>query len=104
MGRREEMKYKIAVLSLAQNDLREIHEYLSEFGENPPKKFRESFEKFIEQVSNMPYMFSEYKYNSDYRKAVIIFEYLVFYRVYEHKNEVKIFRVLHGKREAEVLV
>ena len=98
------MKYNIAVLSLAQNDLREIYDYLSEFGENPPKKFRESFEKLIEQISNMPYMFSEYKYNVNYRKAVIIFEYLIFYRVDERKNEVKIYRVLHGKREVEVLI
>jgi len=98
------MKYKIAVLSVAQNDLREIHRYLSEFGENPPKKFRESFEKFVEQVSNMPYMFGEYKYNSNYRRTVIIFEYLIFYRVDEQKNEVKIYRVLHGKREADTLI
>ena len=97
------MKYKIAVLSLAQNDLREIHGYLSEFGEKPPKKFREGFEKFVEQVSNMPYMFCAYERDSNYRKAMIIFEYLIFYRVDEHKNEVKIYRVLHGKRKVEVL-
>ena len=52
----------------------------------------------------MPYMFSEYKHNSNYRKAVIIFEYLVFYRVDEQKNQVKIYRILHGTREAEALV
>jgi len=98
------MKYKIAVLSFAQNDLREIHGYLSTFGENPPRKFREGFEKFVELVSNMPYMFGEYTYNPKYRRAVIIFEYLIFYRVDERNGEVKIYRVLHGKREAEVLI
>ena len=98
------MKCKIAVLSLAHNDLREIHEYLSKFGEKPPKKFREGFEKFVEQVSNMPYMFSEYERDSNYRKAIIVFEYLIFYRVGEHKKEVKIYRVLHGKRNAEALI
>jgi len=41
---------------LAQNDLREIHEYLFISGENPPKKFKESFKKFVEQVSDMPYL------------------------------------------------
>ena len=50
----------------------------------------------------MPYMFSEYKHNSNYRKAVIIFEFLIFYRVDERKSEVKIYRVLHDKREADV--
>ena len=28
------MKYQVAILDLAQKDLQEIHEYLSEFGEN----------------------------------------------------------------------
>ena len=98
------MKYSIAVLTFAQNDLREIHEYLSNFGENPPKKFRESFEKFIEQVSNMPYMFSEYGRNPNYRRAVIIFEYLIFYRVDEENNIVKIYRVLHGRRNIKDII
>ncbi|MCL1918869.1 MAG: type II toxin-antitoxin system RelE/ParE family toxin [Peptococcaceae bacterium] len=96
------MKYKITVLRLAQNDLHEIHKYLSEFGENPPKKFRNSFERFIEQISNMPYMFSEYEHNPNYRKSVLVFGYLVFYRINEHGHRVKIYRILHGKRNIDV--
>ena len=98
------MKYKVSVLRLAQNDLQEIHEYLSNFGENPPKKFRADFERFIEQISNLPYSYGAYEYNPSYHKSVIIYEYLVFYCVDEQRNEVKIFRVLHGKRNIEALI
>jgi plasmid stabilization system protein ParE len=89
---------KIRVLKSARDDLREIQEQLAELGENPPVKFRSSFEKFSSQVSDMPYMYSKYEYNHVYRRAVIAYDYLVFYRVDESAGEVKIYRVLHGKR------
>ena len=89
---------KISVLSLAKNDLKEIRLLLSECGESPPKKFRESFEKFCAQVVDMPHMFSKYEQNSNYRKAVIIFGYLVLYKVDESKGKIMIYRVLHSKR------
>lgn len=95
---------KITVLKLAQYDLQGIHKYLSDYGENPPKKFRISFEKFSSQVAAMPYMFSTYEYNPLYRRAVIAFDYLVFYQVDENKGLVKIYRVLHGKRNMEPLL
>ena len=34
---------KLEILSLAKADLKGIHFYLSDFGENPPKKFRKHF-------------------------------------------------------------
>ena len=74
---------KPLVLKLARDDLREIHERLSEFGANTPKKFRESFEKFCIQAENMPYIYSRYEPNPKYRRAVIEYDYLVFYQVEE---------------------
>ena len=92
------MKQKISVLSLAQNDLKEIHDYLSVFGGKPPQKLKESFKKFCGQVSDMPYMFSEYRYNPKYRCAPLAYSYLVFYSVDIKKNTVKVYRILHDKR------
>jgi plasmid stabilization system protein ParE len=89
---------RVAILKLARNDLREINEYLSEFGENPPRKFRESFQKFTAQVADKPFIFGKYENNPIYRRAVISYEYLVFYQVDEKKRIVKVYRVLHGKR------
>jgi len=95
---------KLSVLSLARNDLKEIRLYLMEYGERPPKKFRESFEKFCTQVVSMPNMFSQYEHNQGYRKAVIIFDYIVFYRVDESMGKVMVYRVLHGKRNIRPLL
>ncbi|MCL1940997.1 MAG: type II toxin-antitoxin system RelE/ParE family toxin [Synergistaceae bacterium] len=93
---------KLAVLKLAKDDLKEIHEYLSEFGEDPPCKFRASFEKFCAQAANMPHSYSQYEHAPNYRKAVLAFGYLVFYRA--EKDKVKIYRVLHGKRSVGILL
>jgi plasmid stabilization system protein ParE len=49
-------------------------------------------------------MFKQYKYNRDYRTAVIAFDYLVFYQVDEKNNKIKVYRVLHGKRNLEELI
>ena len=95
---------KIAILKLARNDLREIHEYLSEFGESPNKKFRASFEKFCSQIVNTPHMFNKYEHNPNFRKAAIIFEYLIFYQVDEKNRKVKIYRVLHGKQNVKSML
>ena len=52
----------------------------------------------------MPNMFSQYEYNPNYRKAVIAFDYLVFYQVETDSGRVKIYRVLHGKRNINSLI
>ena len=95
---------KITILKLARNDLREIHEYLSEFGENPNKKFRASFEKFCCQIVDTPQMFNKYEHNPNFRMAAIIFEYLIFYQVDEKNKKVKIYRVLHGKQNIKSML
>jgi len=92
------------VLRLARDDLRETWERLSEYGESPPKQFRLSFEKFSSQVSDMPDMFSRYEHNPIYRRAVLAYGYLVFYQVEKASGRVKIYRVLHGKRDVQPLL
>jgi plasmid stabilization system protein ParE len=94
----------LSISKLARDDLKEIHEYLSEFGGNPQKKFRASFEKFCIQVSDMPYMFGQYEHNRKYRRAVIAFGYLVFYQIEEKSGMVSVYRVLHGKRNINPLL
>jgi len=95
---------KLSILSLAKNDLKDIRSYLSEYGETPPKKFRKSFEKFCSQVVDMPYMFNPYEHDPNYRKAVIIFDYLIFYKVDESKGKVMVYRILHSKRNVKPLL
>jgi len=92
---------KPIVLRLARDDLKEIRDRLAEFGNNTPRKFRDSFTVFCTNVTSMPYMYPQYDLNPKYRKAVIEYDYLVFYQVEKKgsKNRAKIYRVLHGKRD-----
>jgi len=95
---------KILISNLAKSDLREIHLRLSEYGETPSKKFRESFEKFCTQIADMPFMFGRCDYSPGYHRAVILYDYLVFYKMDESKGTIEIYRVLHGKRNIEPLL
>ena len=95
---------KPIILSMARDDLKEIHEHLSEYGVNPPKKFRASFERFCINVSNAPYIYIQYAHNPKYRSAVIEYDYLVFYKVEESTGRAKVFRILHGKRDIATLL
>jgi len=92
---------KPIVLRLARDDLKEIHDRLAEFGKNPPKKLRESFATFCTNITDLPYMYPIYDQNPAYRKAVIVYDYLVFYQVDKVNNidRAKVYRVLHGKRD-----
>ena len=89
---------KPTVLRLARDDLKEIHDRLTEFGSIPPKNFRDSFTTFCTNVTNMPYMYPKYDLNPKYRKAVIKYDYLVFYQIeiINNKDRAKIYRILHG--------
>jgi len=89
------------ILRLARDDLKEIHNRLVEFGNIPPKKFRDSFTAFCANITGMPFMYPEYELNSKYRKAVIIYDYIVFQQIEKtnNKNIAKIYRVLHGKQD-----
>ena len=90
--------------TLTRSDLKEINSYLREHGEKPSQAFRKSFESFCSQVSNFPFMYSICEYHTEYRKAVIAFDYLVYYKVDNAKNEILIFRVLHGKRNVKQMI
>ena len=90
------MKYRIYILDDAKTDLKEIRRYLSDYGTVPKRKLKESFNNFIKNVANNPFMYPVYDYNQKYRKAVIEYGYLVFYTV-ENKI-VRIQRVLNDRQ------
>ena len=92
---------KPIILSLARDDLREIHNRLIEYGNISPSKFKESFKTFCSNVTSMPKMYPKYDQSPKYRRAVIEYDYLVFYQIeINGDNErAKVYRVLHGKRD-----
>jgi len=95
------MKYKSKILNIARNDLKEIRTYLSDFGSSPKRKLRESFYEYVKNVSKNPYIYPEYEENKTYRKAVIQYDYLVFYTVDEESKTVKIQRVLSSRQNVK---
>jgi len=97
---------KPVILRLAKEDIKEIHERLAEFGNTPLKKFRDGFTTFCTNVTNMPLMYPKYELNPKYHKAVIEYDYLIFYQIESvgNKGRVKIYRVLHGKRDISPLL
>jgi plasmid stabilization system protein ParE len=98
------MKYDIEFLDSANGDLWQINEYLSDYGEDSLKNFRESLETFIKNISNMPFMFPKYAGKPKYRKAALAYGYIAFYRINERKKEIVIYRILHGKRNIGELI
>jgi len=98
------MKYDIEILISANKDYFEICELLKEYGKNQIISFMDSFDKFLDDVSNMPLMFPQYARKPKYRKASLAYDYLAFYQVGKKGGTVKIYRILSGKRNIEDLL
>ena len=92
------MRYDITLTLLLNNDLMDIRNNLSEYGENMENIFVESFYKFIDDVSYMPFMYPQYIPKPKYRKAPLAYDYVVFYKTDKKNKTVIISRILHGKQ------
>jgi len=89
--------YDIKILGIAENDIDAICEYLSQFYPGTPGKFLDALDENFENVSFNPYMHPIYEYNKDYRR-IVTNDYLVFYKIDEENNLVRVYRILHGKQ------
>ena len=97
------MDYNISTSFLANADFFQICESLKEYGKTPVEIFVESFEKFIDNVTAMPSMYPQYR-NTKYRKAVIEYNYIVFYKLDKKEKMVKVCRILNGKQNIDNLL
>ena len=97
------MAYDVKLLGIAENDLDEICEYLSQFYPNTPSKFLDALDKDFKNASLNPYMYPVYEYNKEYRR-IVTNDYLVFYKVDEENNLVRVFRILHGKQNIPTIL
>jgi len=95
--------YEVKLLSLAENDLDEICQYLSQFYPGTPGRFLDALEKNFNNISFNPKMFPKYKYNSEFRRMVIG-DFLAFYKTDEANKQVLIYRILHGKRNVGTII
>jgi len=89
------MSCEIVYLPMAEQDLEDIALYLMQFYPSTLKNFSNMLEKHIFNLLDMPHMGTEY---GNYHNLVIS-DYLVFYKIYDEQNLIKIYRILHGARD-----
>ncbi|MCL1820611.1 MAG: type II toxin-antitoxin system RelE/ParE family toxin [Oscillospiraceae bacterium] len=92
------MDYNIIFLERAENDLDEVLSYKSKFYAGTADRFMDELEAVLNRISKNPRVYQVYVYDGSYRRAVVM-DYLLFYRICDDSHTVKIYRVLHGKRD-----
>ena len=90
------MDYKVVMLNKAERDLCEILDYKTQFYPGTADRFIDEFKKKRESIAENPYMYQVYIHNKKYRRAIVL-DYLMFYRVFDQSNIVRIYRILNGK-------
>jgi plasmid stabilization system protein ParE len=97
------MSYEITILKRAVSDIDDICRYLSQFYPGTAGKFLDSLEHILDEVAKNPYIFSKYPENKKYHR-MLIQNYLVFYRIFETSKTVRVYRIIHGKRDIASLM
>jgi len=91
------MKYKTSYLPVANRDIIRIDNALLDYPNKAKKLFNE-IENKVKDLENMPYMWPVYQPKPEYRRMVLE-DHLLFYKVDEGENMVKIFRILYSKMD-----
>ena len=94
------MTYVIKYLKLAQDDVKEIREYLSQFYQGTAPSFMSDLRTHVNRLKETPLMCEQYRDDAYYRKMVIR-DYLVFYHVDDERHAVEIHRILNGSRNVK---
>jgi plasmid stabilization system protein ParE len=94
---------KISYLTSAKADVTEIKNNLSQYYPSTPVKFLKTLKKSIETLSDNPFLYPVYEWNIAYRKMPVL-DYLVFYRVFEDRQTIEIYRVLYGRRNIKTIL
>ena len=97
------MAYEVKLLSLAESYLDEICQYLAQFYPGTAGRFLDALEKDLDSISLNPNIYPKYKYNREFQKFVSG-DFLVFYKTDEENNLVRVYRILHGKRNISTIL
>jgi plasmid stabilization system protein ParE len=92
------MVYEVKLLKRAVTDIGDICRYLSQFYPGSCGRFLDELEGALDNLTQNPYMYSEYEKNKPYRR-IIVQKYLVFYKVFKSAKTVRVYRILHGQRD-----
>ena len=89
------MRYRTRFVDLAQEDLNDITDYLTELSSQTALTFIDELEQRLSIIKDFPEIFPIYTYDERFRK-IIIGKYLIFYIV-DHKNRINnVIRILYS--------
>lgn len=103
------MAYTIKRTDFAGEDILSIINYIADDTQNVDMAIRylNLLEEGINKLADFPEMGAKPRYKSlrtqGYR-VLIIENYLVFYKIFEQKKEIMIYRVFHGKQDFKNLI
>ncbi|MCL2820847.1 MAG: type II toxin-antitoxin system RelE/ParE family toxin [Oscillospiraceae bacterium] len=89
------MKYKPIYLPIANLDIIGIDDALAGYPDKAKRLFQELERKIIDLEDN-PYMWPVYQARPEYRR-MILEDHLLFYKVDEDEQKVRIYRILYAK-------
>jgi plasmid stabilization system protein ParE len=97
------MTFEVRLLKRAVGDIEDICGYLSQFYPGTVGRFLVDLEQRLDDLAVHPFMYEEYRENKAYRRMVVD-NYLVFYKVFKSGKTIRVYRILHGKRNIEAFL
>jgi addiction module RelE/StbE family toxin len=97
------MVYEVKLLKRAVTDTEDICRYLSQFYPGTCGRFLDELERAMDNLTQNPYMYSEYGKNKSCRR-IVVQKYLVFYKVFKNAKTVRVYRILHVQRDIKFSV
>lgn len=95
------MDYNIKFYRRAEEDIHAIDDYLAENAPQADVKFMDHLRELVQLLKRFPFMGKKSEFLAGSRRIVLVYGYILFYRVNEDEKAIEILRVLHGKRRIE---
>ena len=90
--------YTLKYLPSAANDIFDIEESLYRFSPLAADKFIDALDEKVLDLTKQPLIYRIYEKRPYFRCMPLPYKYLCFYHVDEDTKQIKIHRILHGKR------
>jgi plasmid stabilization system protein ParE len=97
------MAYEVTLLKRSRIDIDEICQYKSQFYPGTVDRFLDELEKGLDSIADNPFICPEYYGNKKYHR-MLVQDYLVLYQIFKTAKTVRVYRILHGKRDIPVLL
>lgn len=96
------MGYKIKLLPIVHNDLRNAKKWYQEKSEKLAQEFKVAVIKEIDYIGEYPEHYQQ-KYKNLRQSLMTRFPYVIFYLVEEEQKQVVVFGILHTSRNPELV-